>query len=108
MPNGTRFSASVTDLRDMAGRLRGLQEEFNDQEDLISDHAGAAGSDEVDGALEDFASNWSDKREECSEMLQEVAGYAQIAADGYAQTEGALVQHIAASRPSSAAGSAGG
>lgn len=81
-------------LRDMAGRLKGLKEEFESQGGLVAASEDEVGSPEVAGALRDFADNWSDKRKELGEMLHEVAGYALMAADAYAETEGGLSASI--------------
>lgn len=81
-------------LREMAGRLKGLEQEFASQRATFAEYADAVGSPDIAGALNDFGDNWSDKREELSEMFQQVAGYAQMAADAYAETEDALAANI--------------
>ena len=94
----TEFTAEPGKLLEIAGRLRGLQEEFNDQKDILARWEGALGSPEVDAALQEFADNWSDQREEVSEMLQEVAGYVFLAGEGYRGNEQAISGHIDKSR----------
>jgi len=98
----TTFEVDVAELRDMAGRLKGLKEEFESQEDTVSGYDDAVGSNEVAGALEEFANNWSDKRRELAEKLEEVAGYASMAADAYHQTEGDLASSIDDSKAANA------
>ena len=88
------LEVDIAALRNMAGRLKGLKEEFESQDALTSGHQHAVGSPEIAGALDDFADNWSDKRKELGEMLEEVAGYAVMAADAYAETEQALAANI--------------
>lgn len=88
------LEVDIAALRDMAGRLKGLKEEFEDQDALITGNEDAVGSPEVAGVLNDFVDNWSDKREELGEMLEEVAGYAVMAADAYAETEQTLAANI--------------
>ncbi len=100
----TTFEVDVAALRDMASRLKGLKEEFESQEDVLSGED-AVGSPEVAGALDDFANNWSDKRKQLGEMLQEVAGYAQLAADAYQETEEGLTTSIEDSKAASSSGS---
>ncbi len=86
----TRFEVDVAALRDMSARLKGLKDEFESQEDTVRGYEEAVGSPEIAGALDDFADNWSDKRKEIGEMLENVAGYAQMAADAYRETEDQL------------------
>ncbi len=91
----TTFEVDVAALRDLASRLKGLKEEFESQEDVVSGHEDAVGSDRVAGALEEFASNWSDKREEISKLLEESAGFVDMAADAYGTNEEQLSSGIA-------------
>ena len=83
----TEFAVDVAALRDMSARLKGLKEDFESQEDTVHGYEDAVGAPEIAGALDDFADNWSDKRKELAEMLENVAGYSQMAADAYQETE---------------------
>lgn len=103
----TEFTVDVAALRDMAGRLKGLKEDFESQDDTMSGYEDALGSDELAGALNDFADNWSDKREQIGEMLQEVSGYAEMAADAYWTTEQELTSSIEESRAASSTNASG-
>lgn len=92
----TQFSVDPSALRDMAGRLRGLQEEFEGLEDTVGGYESAVGSEELAGKLESFADNWSDKRKQVAEQMQNVAGYAAAAADAYTQHEHDLAGQVQA------------
>lgn len=99
----TQFSVDPAALADMAGRLRGLEEEFNGLEDTVEGYEEAVGSDELADKLRSFADNWSDKRKEIAKQIENVAGYATAAADAYSQHEQAM-----SSRISGAGGGGGG
>ena len=89
-------------LRDMAYSLKELKHEFENQDAQVSGYDDAVGSPEIAGALDDFASNWSDKRKELGEMLEQVAGYAMLAHDAYSETEQTLSANIEESAAASA------
>ncbi len=105
----TQFKVDLPALQDMAARLRGAQEEFESLEDRIGGHRDAIRSDVIASSLENFASNWSDARRDIIEQIQNVAGYAGMAADAYAATEGEISDAFDGSQSSSSrpAGSAG-
>ncbi len=96
------LEVELSALRDMAGRLKGLKNEFESQDSKVSGFEDALGAPEVAGALDDFANNWSDKRKELAEMLEQVAGYATLAADAYTETEHGLSENIEQSAAASA------
>lgn len=89
---GVQFTVSPAEVADLAGRLQGLREEFDGLEDYIGRYQSieVCGHEHVGGKLEEFADNWSDKKRDMSKQLEELAGYAQGAADGYSRTEGDL------------------
>ncbi len=93
----TQFKVDVGGVKDMAARLKGVKDEFDSIEDVASGNGDAIGFDEAAGKLEEFGSNWSDKRHEISKMIENVAGYAQGAADAYSHTEGELASAISGS-----------
>ncbi|MGH8906291.1 MAG: hypothetical protein ACRD0K_07215 [Egibacteraceae bacterium] len=82
-------------LRDLAGRLRGLQEEFDRIDEVVSGYEEAIGSEKVVDRLGRFAANWSDKRWRTSELLQTLAGLAVMAAESYEQEEQAMATAMA-------------
>lgn len=88
------FSVDVAALLEMAGRLRGLEREFDELGGALEASEAAVGSPEVADRLGEFASNWSDKRQEIAELLQSVAGYATMAGEGYAEVEAQLCREI--------------
>ena len=96
------LEVDIAALRDMAGNLKELKREFETQDVRVAGYADAVGSDEIAGALEEFANNWSDQREEIGEMLQEVAGYAMIAVEAYTEVENVLKANFEDSAAASA------
>lgn len=85
-----QFSVDHGALAEMAGELMGLTAEFEGLEDVVEGYEAAVGHDGLAGRLDDFASNWSDKRREMVKAMEAVAGYADAAADAYGQTEAEL------------------
>jgi hypothetical protein len=81
----------IGDLKDMAGRLAGLKDEFEGMKELAQHSRDIFGSAEVADQFGNFATNWSDARGKLCEQLTQVAGYADSAADHYQAQEDALV-----------------
>lgn len=98
MSDTIQLTVSVGDLEDMAGRLKGLQQEFDNLESTIGGYDWAVGSSKVAQALDGFASNWSEKRKDMSKLLDTLAGYAAMGAQGYSGVEGNIVQAAQASQ----------
>ena len=90
----SQFSVDPSALADMAGRLRGLQQEFDGLDDTVDGYESAVGSEELAERLRSFADNWSDKRKEIGEQIENVAGYATAAADAYSQHEQEMSSQI--------------
>ena len=79
-------------LRDMAGRLAGLKEEFQNMGAMAGHYREAVGDDRVAHQLGEFGSNWSDAREKLCEQLAQIAGYAMSAVEAYEANEVAISQ----------------
>jgi hypothetical protein len=79
------LGVDVAALYDMAGRLKGLRQEF----DAAGDVAVYSGVEhhELQGALHQFAANWSDKRRKIGEMIDDVAGCVENAGRAYEEAE---------------------
>ncbi len=86
----TTFSVDPNAVLDMAARLLGLRDEFDNAGDAFEGYDGAVGFPPLNDALESFATNWSDKRRKIGELIGEVAGAAQAAGDAYGECEGEL------------------
>ena len=78
-------------LRDMAGRLAGLKEEFEGMKEMANHYHALFGNAEVADQFGKFATNWSEARDKLCEQLTQVAGYAAGAADHYQAQEESVV-----------------
>lgn len=85
------IKVDIPALKDMAGRLTGLKEEFEGMKDMAEHYHALLGSKEVADQFGKFATNWSEAREKLCEQLTQVAGYAAGAAEHYQAREEALV-----------------
>lgn len=75
-------------LRDLAGSLKGLQVEFERAGDVAEDSGVCF--HELQDALHQFAANWSDKRRQIGDMINDVAGCVEHAANAYHEVENSL------------------
>lgn len=87
-----QYEHEVGQLQDLASRLSGLRDEFNGLGDRMRGYEAAVGHPDVAGALGRFATNWSDKRKDLSEKLDQLSGYVKIAAESYAGMESELTK----------------
>jgi hypothetical protein len=88
------FKVDQGALAEMAGELMGLTKEFEGLDDVVEGYESAVGHDGLAGKLDDFATNWSDKRREMVKAMEAIAGYADAAADAYGETETELTGAI--------------
>lgn len=75
-------------LYDLAGSLKGLQVEFERAGDVAEDSGVCF--DELRDALHQFAANWSDKRRQIGDMINDVAGGVENAGKAYCEVEDSL------------------
>jgi hypothetical protein len=85
-----QIRVDIPALRDMASRLAGLRDEFQNMGGMASHYHDAVGHKDVAHELGEFATNWSDAREKLLEQLNQVAGYAMLAVEAYEATEVAI------------------
>lgn len=78
----------------MAAALRVLAGEFAALT-TVADEAGAAGNAELAGALSEFATGWSDKRNQLTGQLRELASGASHAVAEYTATDVTLARGLA-------------
>ena len=90
----SRIEVDIPALADMARQLTGLQQEFSGIENVVRGFEEAVGSEEISDKLHSFATNWSDEKEELGEKIQEVAGYADAAAQAYGGLESDIAGHM--------------
>jgi hypothetical protein len=69
MASPDHLSISTTTLADIGDQLRTLHDEFAHSTDITGHHSGDMGSGDVAGALGDFASDWSKKRDQLAGEL---------------------------------------
>lgn len=68
-------------LRDMGGQLGRLRDEFSHSTDITKAAAGEMGSGDVADALNNFAGDWSKKRDELTKNLDTLSQTATKTAD---------------------------
>lgn len=78
----------TSSLLEMAGRLKGLQQEFENA-DQVAD-AYSSGAPRLENALHEFANNWADKRRIIGDMIHQVAECVEQAALVYDETENSI------------------
>lgn len=87
------ISVDITALGDMAQHLTRLKQDFEEIADVIGGYQEAVGSADIAHQLDEFAHNWSQKRKDIIQKMEEVAGYAASAASSYTTVEGDLACH---------------
>ena len=90
----SRIEVDIPALADMAQQLMALKEEFSAIEDVVDGFEEAVGSEEISDKLHSFATNWSDEKEELGEKMEQVAGYADAAAQAYGGIESEISGHL--------------
>lgn len=90
---GQHLKADLSGIERLAGSLGQLANEFAALT-TVADEAGAAGNAELAGALSDFATGWSDKRNQLAGQLKDLAKDAEAAVREYAATDLALAQGL--------------
>ena len=81
------ITVNIQALEDMAAKLRALRDEFNGMGDTVNGFEAAVGDGRVSDKLRDFAGNWSEKREKIAKLIDDIASYADSAAQTYCQLE---------------------
>jgi hypothetical protein len=87
------LKADLTKIAQMSRTLAGLRDEFVNLT-RITDAGAAAGDPALASALRDFASDWSDKRDELAGQMHELSGLAAQAVQAYRQTDVTLAQAL--------------
>jgi len=90
----TPIVVDIAALADMATRLRALRAEFEGMGNTVHGFEEAVGNHEVSERLGAFATNWSEKREKIAKLIDDIANYADAAAQRYAEQEGDVVSHV--------------
>lgn len=82
-----QVTVDIAAVAELARRLQALAKQFDEAEDVVRGYHDAVGSREVAAALDDFAGNWSHQRKKIRRQMEEVAAYADAAAEAYASVE---------------------
>ncbi|WP_165984755.1 hypothetical protein [Streptomyces sp. YIM 98790] len=77
------LSIRYQEVRDLGLGLEIVAGELEASEDIAEDYAEQVSHDDLADALEEFASNWSDKRTELVESIRAVAWMAELAGDTF-------------------------
>jgi hypothetical protein len=93
--------ADLTRIESMSRSLSGLSDEFSNLTH-VSDVGGAAGNSTLESALSDFASNWSDKRNQLIGQMNELSELSGKAVQEYEKTDDTLAQSLAGASKSGA------
>lgn len=86
--------ANLSGIESMSRSLLNLGNEFANLTH-VADVGGAAGNAQLASALSDFASNWSDKRNQMIGQLKELSKLADKAVKEYKKTDGTLAHSLA-------------
>jgi hypothetical protein len=81
-------------LRDMGSQLGRLRDEFSHSTDITGAAKGEMGSGDVADALNNFASDWSTKRDELTKNLDTLAKTATQSAEHWDGLDGSLAQAV--------------
>jgi hypothetical protein len=85
---------NTTLLRDMGSSLGRLRDEFSHSSDITGAATGEMGSGDVAGALGNFASDWSTKRDQLTKGLDTLAKTATGSADHWDGLDSDLAKAI--------------
>jgi hypothetical protein len=76
----------------MAEKLKGLAEEFKESDK--DEYFEGVEPGNVKGKLHDFAHNWSEKKKQLEELLENLSGYCKNAADAHGTADTQIAQAI--------------
>ena len=85
--------ADLTRIGQMSRSLAGLRDEFSSLT-RVADVGPAAGNAGLESVLSDFASNWSNKRDELVSDLNELSGLSARAVAAYRRTDDTLTHAL--------------
>lgn len=91
---GDHLRADLTKISQVSRSMTALGDEFTNITH-VADAGGAAGNAALASALSDFATDWSDKRNELIGQLKELATMASKAVQEYTGTDDTLASSLA-------------
>jgi hypothetical protein len=91
---GDHLKVDLALLQETASALDHLKSEFEHSGDIVDDHGGAVGSDELRDALHDFATNWKAHRNGITGGIDAVSKMAHSGHDGYIEVDEKLARSL--------------
>jgi hypothetical protein len=90
---GTHLKADLSGISRLGGSLGRLADEFASLT-MVADESGAAGNAELAAALSDFATGWTDKRNQLTNQLRKLSQDATEAVRAYTATDSTLADGL--------------
>ncbi|MBY8884696.1 hypothetical protein K7472_07540 [Streptomyces sp. PTM05] len=88
------IAVNTNELRTMGRTMATLRSDFEHGSDLMNSFSGYIGSGELAGALGDFSTDWSKKRDELCKGLQDLGDCVTKAAETYDGVDGHLASAL--------------
>jgi hypothetical protein len=88
------LKVSTTMLADVGTSLGTLKSEFENSTSIVDSFHAFMGSGELAGAMDDFAGDWSKKRDELCKILEQLGKIADTAAKTYDGVDDHLAQAL--------------
>lgn len=91
---GTTLSLNTAELQDTGTALRQVAEEFTNASDNSTTIGDAVGHDELRSRIDEFISNWDDKRDEMVESIDGLGDVAEGIGDAFEEIETELAKTL--------------
>jgi hypothetical protein len=88
------YDVNYEALKDVGTTLSHLKGEFGGAEDNVDGYSGDVAHEDIVDALHDFATNWSDDRDEIVEKMENVSTFATQAGAAYGEYDLGLAGEI--------------
>jgi hypothetical protein len=88
------YDVNYQALHEAGTTLSQLKDEFGGAEGNVDGYSGDVAHGDVVEALHDFATNWSDDRDEIVEKMENVSTFAQQASAAYGEYDNGLAREI--------------
>ncbi|AEV84533.1 hypothetical protein ACWT_3510 [Actinoplanes sp. SE50] len=94
MASSDQLKVDLTGLEDLAGTLDRIRDGLNSTGRWILQFTGDLGGDDVDDALEDFESHWSDGRSRVEKNCERLAKSAKQAVEHFRKADDELTKEL--------------
>ncbi|MFD2797430.1 hypothetical protein ACFS27_28005 [Promicromonospora vindobonensis] len=88
------LSINMEQLRELAGDLKVIGDEFQNADNNSEDAADATGDDELRDKVQDFADKWKIKRDEMTGNIVKLQGIIQQVVDTFSQVDTELAKAL--------------